>query len=247
MPRRSSNGQEGLFPARILPNSATPFSARRYSPPVIRALVFDLDGTLVESLPGIATALNRALEKLGLPTHSLENIRRFIGRGVAVLAAEALPKNPTEAQIEQLADAFRAEYADTWQSGTELLPGVPETLARLQSAGMPMAVWSNKPHEFTIEMVALMFPDTRFQAVLGLRDGVPRKPDPASAREITAILGHPAAVTALVGDSLTDLESARNAGWQAIAVGSGYEDPEKLRAAGPEHWLDDITGLPALL
>jgi len=214
---------------------------------VIRALVFDLDGTLVESLPGIATALNRALDRLGLPTYPVDDVRRFVGRGVAVLARDALPGTPTDDQAARLAGAFRAEYADTWQAGTELLPGVPETLADLQSTGMPMAVWSNKPHEFTVEMVARMFPDTRFDSVLGLRDGVPRKPDPAAAREIATILGQPDEAIALVGDSLTDIESARNAGWQAIAVGSGYEDPEKLRASEPDHWLDEITGLPGLL
>ena len=110
--------------------------APRYSflPPVIRALVFDLDGTLVESLPGIAKALNCALERLGYPTHSLDDVRRFIGRGVAVLAREAVPADAPDSQAAQLADAFRSDYAGTWQSGTHLLPGVPETLAQLQSA-----------------------------------------------------------------------------------------------------------------
>mgnify|MGYP000903951092 CR=1 FL=1 len=209
-------------------------------------MLFRSDGTLVESLPGIAEALNRALDKLGCPTHQLADIRRFVGRGVNMLARQALPGDPAEARIAQLADAFRAEYAHTWPDGTHLLPGVPETLATLQSAGLPMAVWSNKPHEFTCEMVARMFPATRFGIVLGLREGVPRKPDPAAAREIAAALGHPDSETALVGDSLTDLESARNAGWQAVAVGSGYEDPAQLRAAKPDHWLDHISELPAL-
>ena len=213
---------------------------------MIRALVFDLDGTLVESLPGIAEALNHALDKLGCPTHQLADIRRFVGRGVTMLARQALPGEPTEARIGQLADAFRAEYARTWPGGTHLLPGVLETLATLQSAGLPLAVWSNKPDEFTREMVARLFPATRFEIVLGLREGVPRKPDPAAAREIAAVLGHPDHGIALVGDSLTDLESARNAGWQAVAVGSGYEDPALLRAAKPDHWLDHISELPAL-
>ena len=229
-----------FFPCYSLP-------ATRYSQPVIRALVFDLDGTLVESLPGIAAALNRALARLGLPTHPEKTVRRFIGRGVAVLAREALPGTPAESRIAELAAAFRTDYADTWRDGTHLFPGVVETLAALQSAAIPMAVWSNKPHEYTVEMVTHLFPDTRFDAVIGLRDGVPRKPDPAAAREFAPLLGHPDEHIAMVGDSLTDIESARNAGWQTIAVGYGYEDPAKLRATHPDHWLDDITGLVDLV
>jgi phosphoglycolate phosphatase len=213
---------------------------------VIQALVFDLDGTLVESLPGIGASLNRALEQLGQPTHPLARVRRFVGRGVAMLARQALPGEPTDEMVTRLADAFRADYGRTWASTTHLLPGVQATLAALESAGIPLAIWSNKPHEFTVEMVGQLFPATRFEVVLGLRDGVPRKPDPAAAREIDAVLGHPGGATALVGDSLTDVESARLAGWLAVAVASGYEDPGRLRAAAPDHWLDDITALPSL-
>jgi phosphoglycolate phosphatase len=221
----------------------TGFSAARFfrvyratAPAMLRAvkdaLIFDLDGTLVESLPGIATALNTALAAHGWPSHPEPAIRGFIGDGVIMLARRAAPDGASTAEITRLVEAFRGEYASAWQEGTRVFTGMLALLRDLDHAGHPLAVLSNKPHDFTVEMVASVFPDTRFAAVLGHRPGMTPKPDPAGALEIAARLGLPPARCTLIGDSTMDLETAAAAGMPALAVGWGYHDPTRLRASG---------------
>lgn len=211
-----------------------------------RALVFDLDGTLVDSLPAIAASLNRALADLGHPPHPEPVVRGFVGNGLAVLARRALGGAATDALVAQVTAAFRAEYGRRWAEGTFAYPGIPAALAVL-AARVPLAVWSNKPHPFTVAMVAGMFPDVPFAAVLGEREAVPRKPDPAAAAELCAALGTPARAIIMVGDSATDIVTARNAGFGAAAVTWGYHDRSQLAAAGPDCWVEAPGELPGLL
>ncbi len=197
----------------------------------MRALIFDLDGTLVESLPGIAASLNRALIQHGLPGQSHENVRSFIGDGAVKLVQRALATVSRIDLTDSILKHFAADYAVSWPGGTSVYPGMLELLADLEARGIPLAVLSNKPHAFTVEIVEKLFPHTNFAVVLGNREPLPHKPDPAGALEIAKILGIAPEDCVIIGDSSMDLDTAKNAGMQSIAVTWGYHDHERLGGA----------------
>ena len=197
----------------------------------MKSLIFDLDGTLVESLPGIAASLNRALYLHGLPCHGHAAVRGFIGDGAKMLVTRALSPGEAALHLDSVLKSFAEDYAISWQDGTVPYPGIPELLASLKSAGIPMAVLSNKPHPFTVEIVGKLFPENTFAAILGNREGLPHKPDPTGALEIAATLGTPPENCILIGDSTMDLDTAKNAGMESIAVTWGYHDRERLTHA----------------
>ena len=196
-----------------------------------KALIFDLDGTLVESLPGIAASLNRALDLHGLPGHNHAAVRSFIGDGATMLVTRALSPSTAALHLESVLRCFGEDYAISWQDGTGPYEGMPELLADLKSREIPMAVLSNKPHAFTIEIVEKLFPQNTFSAILGNREGMPHKPDPTGALEIADTLTTLPENCILIGDSTMDLDTAENAGMQSIAVTWGYHDRDRLSAA----------------
>jgi len=201
-------------------------------------LIFDLDGTLVDSLRGIADSLNRTLDAHGLPGHSDARVRAFVGNGLRNLIRHGAPQGADPALIESLLTLYRKDYDLTWRDGTFPYPGITAMLDELQKDGFTMAVLSNKVHEFTVTMVRGMFPSIHFAKVLGQRDGIPHKPDPAGALQLAESLDLNAGNCVIIGDSTMDLETAANAGMRAIAVSWGYHDRERLAAAGAEHIID---------
>jgi phosphoglycolate phosphatase len=214
---------------------------------VKHGLIFDLDGTLVDSLRGIAASLNHALAASGLPVHPDDVVRGFIGNGARILVQRAAPTDADETLIHTIEQAFKADYDLTWQYGTVMYPGITELLVSLQSRGYPLAVLSNKPHPFTETIVSQVFPTVRFATVLGQRSGIPHKPDPAGALEISNSLQLRPDDCIVIGDSTMDLETARNAGMRAIAVTWGFHDRDRLVAAGAEFIADDPAALSAML
>lgn len=210
-------------------------------------LVFDLDGTLVDSLPGIAASLNRALVGTGMGPHSHQAVRGFIGNGSRVLMQRAAGQGVSEMLLDELERRFKADYDLTWPDGTCAYPGIHDLLADLVRQGIPLAVLSNKPHPFTVEIVKRIFPGLEFPAVLGQRPGVPLKPDPTAAVEILKLLGAKAADSMFIGDSTMDLETARRAGMRAIACGWGYHDAGRLMDAGADFFVNDVPELHSLL
>lgn len=210
-------------------------------------LIFDLDGTLVDSLQGIAASLNRALAMSGLPTHPADAVRGFIGNGAQVLVQRAAPPGEDEFSLTAIGEAFKADYNLTWPEGTFAYDGIVKLLELLQVQGYPLAVLSNKPHSLTEAIVAQVFPTIRFSVVLGQRAGIPHKPDPSGALEISRSLHLDPENCIVVGDSTMDLETARNAGMRAVAVTWGYHDRERLVAAGAERIADHSSNLLALL
>jgi phosphoglycolate phosphatase len=210
-------------------------------------LIFDLDGTLVDSLPGIAATLNRTLTAHGLPGHSDARVRSFIGDGIRNLILRALSITPDTATLESLLGLYRKDYALSWKSGTTLYPGIGNLLDELQRKGFEMAILSNKVHDFTVEMVLVMFPSVRFAAVIGQREGIPHKPHPAGAFQIAHTLGASPDNCVMIGDSTMDIETASQAGMRAIAVTWGYHDRERLLAAGASKLIDSPCELPPLL
>jgi phosphoglycolate phosphatase len=198
---------------------------------VPRGLIFDLDGTLVDSLPGIAASLNRALATLDRSPNTVAEVRSFVGDGSHVLCQRALGGMGSEAEVDSLEAAFKADYARTWREGTTVFPGVSELLTDLAAAGHFLAVLSNKPHPFTEEIVALLFPSIPFARVLSQHPGLPCKPDPAGALEIVTGSNLPTEAFTVIGDSTMDLETARRANMRSIAVTWGYQDAHVLTEA----------------
>lgn len=210
-------------------------------------LIFDLDGTLVDSLRGIADTLNRTLDAHGLPGHSDANVRSFVGNGLRNLVARAVPQGADPALIDSLLALYRKDYELTWKQGTAPYPGVPAMLDELRHDGFAMAVLSNKLHDFTVTMVHGLFPEIHFAQILGQRDGMPHKPDPAGALQIAGAAGISPGNCVVIGDSTMDIETAANAGMRSIAVSWGYHDGSRLQAAGPGHIIDDPAELRPLL
>lgn len=212
-----------------------------------KARIFDLDGTLVDSLPGISVALNAALAGAGFPRHPESAVRGFVGDGLETTVRRACPAGTGDAVIDGLVEEFRAVYADVWQTGTRPYEGIRELLLELRAGGMPLAVLSNKSHAFTREMVAEVFAEVEFACVLGLRPGMPPKPDPAGAVEILQTLALPPSQCWMIGDSTMDIATGKNAGMRSCAVTWGYHDAEPLKAARPDALVADVDGLRRLL
>jgi phosphoglycolate phosphatase len=197
----------------------------------LRAAIFDLDGTLVDSLADIATAMNHSLAQHGFPTHPISAYRDYVGEGVMVLVRKATPTAREEQHASVLA-TYRAYYAEHLFDRTHPFPGIPALLARLADEGVPLAVLSNKSDAFTRRLVEGLLPGVPFRAVYGERPGVPRKPDPTAALGIAAELGVAPADCAFVGDTPVDMNTARNAGMYGVGVTWGFRGVEELRAHG---------------
>ena len=208
-----------------------------------RAVLFDLDGTLLDSLADIANAANAVLARWSYPTHETQRYKQFIGDGVLMLFRRALPPGADEPeQLRQCVAGFEDAYGREWNVRTRLYDGIPELLDRLQSRGVPMAVLSNKPHAFTRKCVESYCGRWTFQAVLGERAGVPRKPDPAGAVEIAEICSVPPSEFLYLGDSLVDMGTALAAGMIPVGAAWGFRPARELWDHGAraviEHPMD---------
>ena len=200
----------------------------------IHSVIFDLDGTLADTLSDIADAANHVLTERDLPTHGRDAYRHFVGEGVVRLMQHAAPES-AQGRLDELVAAFRARYLPHMLDRTRPYPGVVPLLEELSRRGTPFAVLSNKPHDATREMVGALFPDVDFVAVEGHRPDVPKKPDPRSALALAEQLGSRPDHVAFVGDTRTDMETAKNAGMLAVGVLWGFRDEEELRANGADH------------
>lgn len=197
------------------------------------AAVFDLDGTLLDTLTDLANAANAVLARQGYPTHPVTDYRRFIGAGVETLFARALPPGAGDRErIARCIRQFEEAYTHHWNIHTRPYPDVIEMLAALQARQIKMAVLSNKPHRFTERCVAEFLPAVKFELVLGQRQGVPRKPDPAGALEIATALAVPVDQCIYAGDSTIDMETARRAGMVPIGVTWGFQSRTDLEQNG---------------
>ena len=212
------------------------------------AILFDLDGTLLDTLEDLATAANRALGTLGLPAHPTDAYRVFVGDGLRTLAERILPgEQRSAAQVDALVAAFEREYSRTWNERTAPYAGVPEMLDRLTGDGYRMSVLSNKPDAFTRLCVEQLLPHWTFAPLYGQRPGVPKKPDPAAALAIAAELDLDPAEVLYLGDTATDMHTARAAGMAAVGVLWGFRSADELRAAGARHLITHPGELAPLL
>lgn len=198
------------------------------------AVIFDLDGTLLDTLADIANASNRVLEQLSLPTHPVERYRDFIGSGVSVLFERAAPGDSSAGLIADCVARFAVTYADCWHDRTELFPGVRDLLDELIARRIPLGILSNKPHGFTVQCCDQFFPERPFQRIYGQREGFPRKPDPTVALVLAKELGVAGRGVLYVGDSPVDMQTATAAGFQPLGVDWGFRPPGELIEHGAE-------------
>ncbi len=202
------------------------------------AVVFALDGTLLDSLRDIADTVNQVLDERQFPVHPLERFRYLVGDGVVTLFERALPATASRDQwLQPCVARFHEGYDRHWNQHTKPYDGIVELIAELHARRVPLAVLSNKPHPFTVKCVAEYFAADDFVAVLGQRDGVPRKPDPAGAGEIAARLQVPAAHCAYVGDSLVDMQTAVRATMLPVGCLWGFRERDELIAHGAQRLI----------
>lgn len=197
------------------------------------AVIFDLDGTLLNTLGDLRAATNHALAVRGLPPHSMEEIRQFIGNGIRLLICRAMPEGTPEAEIDAALDDFKAYYAAHIHDRTVPYDGIPQLLTALRKRGIQVAVLSNKIDSASQQLIEYFFPG-KTDVVFGEHVGVPRKPDPTSCRMVMQQLGVQPEQVLYVGDSGTDMQTAKNAGLYAVGVTWGFRSKEVLLKYGAD-------------
>lgn len=206
-----------------------------------KAVLFDLDGTLLDTLKDLCDSVNVVMAVRGFPMHTLEAVRWYVGEGARLLVERALPPEyRTEADIDAALADYRADYAKNWNVATRPYEGIPELLDELQRRGLALGVLSNKPHAMTVKCIEGYLAAVPFKAVLGQRDDVARKPDPAGAHEAARLMGCDASEVLYVGDTAVDMETARAAGMFALGATWGFRPESELR----EHGADAIIHHP---
>lgn len=198
-----------------------------------KAVIFDLDGTLLDSLDDLADSTNTILRAHGFPEHPLASYRYFVGEGIYNLILRALPPQQATPEFARaLLPEINAEYDRSWHNRTKPYPGIPAMLEQFVARETPLAVLSNKPHHFTTQIVSYFFPDIPFALVYGYREGIPRKPDPAAALDIAAQLKLSPPQVLYLGDTNTDMFTAVSAGMFAVGASWGFRPVEELVKAG---------------
>ncbi len=206
---------------------------------MIKAIIFDLDGTLLDTLPDIHLSLNETLRLCGYPAVTLEQTRAYIGNGAKDLVVRALPAG---ADTERCFQTFTQTFSRNTGEHTQPFAGVCEGLARLKAQGYRIAVVTNKPQYATHTLAEKFFPDL-FECVIGDDGTFPRKPDPAAARYCALKMRVPCSECLFVGDGETDVRTARNAGMRGVAVLWGYRTQAQLSAAGAVDFVRDFAEL----
>jgi len=205
--------------------------------PTPRACIFDLDGTLVDSLEDIAQSINHCLTLLGLPTRPVSEYRYLVGEGVPRLCQKAIGESAPHL-VPRLTELGRAVYRTRILDCTRPYPGVPELITRLRARGIPLAVLSNKPHELTCRIIRRFWPDDAFACVQGYTIESERKPSPHHALRIATQLGVSPADLWIIGDTSTDVATATASGAVPIGVTWGFRPREELAAAGARLIVD---------
>lgn len=205
-----------------------------------KIVIFDLDGTLLNTIADLATATNQALQHFGYPTHPIEAYRFFVGNGINKLFERALPE--TERSKENVL-RIRSQFIPYYNIHNADLsipyPGIPELLKALQEKKIHLAVASNKYQSATEKLIAHYFPSIHFDVVLGQREGVPIKPDPTIVNEILHITGITTSDALYVGDSGVDMQTALHAGVDGLGVCWGFRPKTELEAHQPKAIIND--------
>ena len=200
-----------------------------------KAVLFDLDGTLLDTIGDLTDSMNIALNHLGFPGHDARSCKMFVGDGVEMFAFRALPENNrNKAMVKQCASLMRQEYKKRWAKKTRPYDGIPELLDELTNRNLKMSILSNKPDDATKEMVAEILSKWSFHPVAGAQVSVPKKPDPTLAIQISQELQVSPEGFLYLGDTGTDMRTARGAGMFAVGVLWGFRSAEELLESGAQ-------------
>jgi phosphoglycolate phosphatase len=204
-----------------------------------KLVIFDLDGTLLDTVEDLAEACNHILRQEGFPQYPIEQYRIFVGNGITKLIERALP---AEVRTPEYIEALRLRFVDYYtrhiDRRTTPYKGISELLTTLHSRGVGLAVASNKFQSGTLRLVERFFPAIPFVAVMGQREGVPTKPDPAVVRQIISMAGVGPDETLYVGDSDVDMLTAHNAGVTSVGVVWGFRGEKELIESGADHIVE---------
>lgn len=193
--------------------------------------IFDLDGTLLDTLGDLAASCNYALRSCDMPEHSIDDVRRFVGNGIRLLMSRAIPDGENNPRFDECFSVFRQHYMHHNLDTTAPYKGIPEMLNVLKANGKHIAVVSNKFYEATQDLVRHFFPDT-ISVAIGERPDIKKKPAPDTVNEALRQLGVSRAAAVYVGDSDVDIETAKNSGMPCISVLWGFRDKDFLLAHG---------------
>jgi phosphoglycolate phosphatase len=200
-----------------------------------RGVIFDLDGTLADTLEDIAGSVNRTLKIFGYPVHPVSDYKLLVGRGLDNLVKQSLPEQYREDNIiSQCLSAMIEDYTSNCLISTRLYPGIPELILELQHKNLFLAVFSNKAEPLTLKIVKHLLPDVPFIRISGARKDFPKKPDPAGALLISNQAGIAPENIIYVGDSDVDMMTARRAGMFAVGVAWGFRSIEELQLNGAD-------------
>ena len=211
-----------------------------------QAVLFDLDGTLLDTLEDLANAVNATLAAHGMPTHTVRETRAVLGNGMANLIERSAPAGTDKEELAALLADFKAYYGAHCTERTRPYAGIPELLAALRKAGIKTAMISNKG-DFAVQSLAKDYFDGLLDLAVGERAGIPRKPAPDMVRSALAALHADPAAAIYVGDSEVDILTAKNAGLACISVTWGFRDAEDLRAHGAATPVNTVRELQDLL
>lgn len=204
-----------------------------------KLVIFDLDGTLLNTIADLAHSTNYALSKLGYPTHKAEQYPFMVGNGINKLFERALPEGEkTEENVLRVRQEFIPYYDMHNADDSRPYPGIPELLSHLQAADIQIAVASNKYQAATRKLIAHYFPEIHFTAVFGQREGIKVKPDPTIVFDILQLAGVAKEDVLYIGDSGVDMQTAANAGVAACGVTWGFRPRTELEEFQPEYIVD---------
>jgi phosphoglycolate phosphatase len=198
-----------------------------------KSIIFDMDGTLLDTLSDIAATMNHVLRSHVWPEHNIDEYRLLVGEGIDNLISRSIPpENRQDDMIASLVLEYRKYYAGHWADNTTVYPGINDLISELEKIKISMSVLSNKSDVFTKKMAESFFPKTRFAAVIGSMPGKPNKPDPTSAAVIADIVGVRPAEMIFLGDSAIDMKTAVAAGMRPIGVLWGFRSRDELVSSG---------------
>ncbi len=213
-----------------------------------RALLFDLDGTLLDTLQDIADSVNSALAYFGFPQHELDAYRYFVGDGVEMLAIRALPEDRRDQMtVGKVVARIDEAYSLRWANNTRPFQGIPELLDALTNIGIRMAILSNKGQSFAELTVSTLLPDWHFDLVVGAQPSIPRKPDPTAALQIARQMSLIPTEFLYLGDSAVDMKTAVAANMYPIGALWGYRTANELLTGGARALVEKPTHVLSLL
>lgn len=214
---------------------------------MIEGIIFDLDGTLMDTIDDLTDSLNYALDQVNVKGYTSDVVVTFVGNGMRRLVELALNNRQSVQDVDKVMDIFKTHYATNYNHKTKVYPDLKEVVDMAKKSGFYLGVCSNKPNGFVQHLIAEHFDEDTFDFVLGEVDFIERKPAPDMALEVAANLGLKSHECLFVGDSIVDIKTAKAAKMPICAVTYGFNSEEMIVAANPEYIVNDVAGLKKII